>query len=239
MSAYTDLARFKGCVRKGEAAPAGARLRKEAVLFEDPVLDAPPAPGSDPGSHPANRRRAFTISTARVDRENDTVAVAGWDLDAYRRNPVVLWGHDGAAPPIGRCVEIGPDGDALRAVVEFVPFDVPVAGPQAEMVMRLCATGFLSACSVGFRPLEWTVAEARMKDDDWWPALDFQRQELLEFSVVTIPANPDALAIEDERRAATASAAVLAAERDAARVRREAAIEAATRRRRALRLLAL
>lgn len=38
--------------------------------------------------------RTFTcdISTAAVDRMGDSISVQGWKLDAFKKNPVVLWG---------------------------------------------------------------------------------------------------------------------------------------------------
>ena len=215
---YTPLARFKDCVGRGVPVPSGVRLAKSASIAF---------------GHDAERRRMFTISTARVDREGDSIAVAGWELDAYMQNPVVLWGHDGHAPPIGRAVEAGIDGDALKAVVEFVPFDMPVVGQQAEMVFRMCAQGFLSACSVGFRPLEFEVAKERAKDGDWFPPLNFQRQELLELSVVSIPANPDALIEPEQQRALRVDERAEAAARTAEEARqatKRAAIIALRRR---------
>ena len=37
------------------------------------------------------RELRFTISTDCVDREQDRIAIAGWDLANFRRNPVVLF----------------------------------------------------------------------------------------------------------------------------------------------------
>ena len=203
---YTPIGRFKSAVSRGLATGPEVRLLKAATVTVEPA---------------GGRRKLFTISTPRVDREGDTVSVSGWDLEAYMRSPVVLWNHDFFSPPIGKTVEIGVDGAALKAVVEFVPPEVPGIGPQAEMVYQLCDLGFLSAASVGFRPLEFTTAKDRMTDDDWLPPLDFQRQELLEWSVVTIPANPDATAERDESRAAAIEARKSAAAAEDARLAQE------------------
>jgi hypothetical protein len=181
MTPYLDLARFKRSTRKGtapEPLPTDYLLRKGATLVIEPA---------------GERRKLFTISTETIDRDNDKVSLSGWDLTAYRKNPVVLWQHRSSMPPIGKTVEIGIVGDALKAVVEFVPADVPLIGEEAEMAWRLCDGGFVSAASVGFRPLEYTTAKDRMGDDDWWPPIDFTRQELMEWSICTIPANPEAV----------------------------------------------
>jgi HK97 family phage prohead protease len=136
----------------------------------------------------------FTISTASVDREQDTIAVAGWDLTNYRKNPVVLWGHDSWRLPIGRGFDVAVEDGALKASVEFVPEDLPEGGAFAESVYRLARGGFIAATSVGFRPLKWSyTADKDRGADDWFPGIDFEEQELVELSIVTVPANPEAL----------------------------------------------
>lgn len=136
----------------------------------------------------------FTLSTPTVDRDQDTVSLSGWDLEAFKRNPVVLWAHDQRSPPIGRCTEISVTATALVGRVKFVPEDMPVVGPLAEMARRMVLEGFLSAVSVGFRPVEFAFTDDPARDGDgWFPGIDFQRQELLEFSIVPVPANAEAL----------------------------------------------
>jgi Caudovirus prohead serine protease len=178
MRAPMPLARFKSVLKRGEL-PGLVTVRKQSAAIIEPL----------PG-----RQLRFTISTGAIDRDNDAVSVNGWDLRAFSRNPVVLWSHDADELPIARCIEIGVVGDALKAVADFAPAEMPIVGELAEAVLRMCRTGFLSATSVGFRPLEFELAKDRDDDEDsWWPPINFLRQELMEFSIVSIPANPDAL----------------------------------------------
>lgn len=128
----------------------------------------------------APRRLRFVISTGDIDRDNDVIDPAGWDLGAYKQNPVVLWAHSHSELPIGRAVEIGIENGKLVAVAEFADH------PLAETVYSLLKNGFLRATSVGFRAVEWNLNEERR-------GIDFKRQELLEFSVVPVPANAHAL----------------------------------------------
>jgi HK97 family phage prohead protease len=113
------------------------------------------------------------------------LSVEGWDLAAYTKNPVMLWAHDSCSPPVGRAVAIGAAAGALRAKAEFTPADLY---PFGAMVGRMVREGFLNATSVGFRPLKYGYNAER---GDY--AMDFEKQELLEFSVVPVPANPEAL----------------------------------------------
>ena len=155
------------------AAPAGAAIRK-AMAAGCRALG---------GEESTPRTLAFTISTGSVDRERDTLDAAGWQLDAYRRSPVVLWAHDYSALPVARALEISTTPDALIAHAEFVSRDVY---PFADIVYQMLKGGFLSATSVGFRPLTYVWNEERR-------GMDFATQELLEFSIVPVPANPEAL----------------------------------------------
>lgn len=128
------------------------------------------------------RTLRFKLSDASVDRDGDTIDPTGWQLENYQKNPTVLWAHDSRSLPIAKAsaLEAGPAG--LFASATFAEF------PFAETVLGLYRGGFLSAVSVGFRPLEWAFNEERGHG-----AIDFQRQELTEFSAVPIPAHPGAL----------------------------------------------
>jgi HK97 family phage prohead protease len=143
-----------------------------------------------------DRTLRFTISTGGVDRDLDKIDVRGWQLDNYARNPVVLWAHRSDEPPIGKAVDFGKDDHRLFSAVQFVPGDGSYgkAGDFAEMIYRLASTGFLSATSVGFRPIKYDFTDDPTRGgDDWFPGIDFHEQELVELSIVPVPSNPDAL----------------------------------------------
>jgi len=126
------------------------------------------------------RVRRFTISTGAVDRDGDTINPAGWRLDNYRNNPTVLWAHDYSQLPLAKAVDIRVEGQALIADAEFADHDF------ANTVLRLVDGGFLRATSVGFKP------EKAIRNDQRG-GTDFIEQELLEFSIVPVPANPEAV----------------------------------------------
>lgn len=132
-----------------------------------------------------DRKMAFTISTAAVDRDGDTIDPKGWDLGSYSKNPVVLWAHDYSQPPVGKAVNVKSTASGLQADVEFLPKGM---SPFADMIHDMCKDGFLNATSVGFRGVEYDQAQERK-------GYDFKKQELLEFSIVPVPSNPEALAL--------------------------------------------
>ena len=125
----------------------------------------------------------FTISTGSVDRDRDVIEPEGWKLAAFKRNNVVMWAHDYHLPPIARALRVKIEDGKLRASAEFVPAEIL---PFAETVYQLLKGGYLHAASVGFKPIKHVFNAER-------GGVDFQEQELLEFSIVPVPANAEAL----------------------------------------------
>jgi HK97 family phage prohead protease len=131
-----------------------------------------------------NRERTlrFTISTSAPDRANDTIAASGWRLDAYRKNPIVLWSHSRDMLPIAKTTDIRVVANKLVATAEFVPAKLH---PFAGQVFDLLRSGFLNGSSVGFKPLKWSKNAAG--------GTDYQEQILLEWSVTPVPCHAEAL----------------------------------------------
>jgi HK97 family phage prohead protease len=125
----------------------------------------------------------FRISTETVDSYNDVIKADGWDLERFKKNPVVLWAHSHYQPPVGQALSVEVEDGDLVASAQFADAETYAF---ADTVYRLLKKGFLRATSVGFFPKEWTYDEDR-------GGYNFINQELYEFSVVPVPANPDAL----------------------------------------------
>jgi HK97 family phage major capsid protein/HK97 family phage prohead protease len=131
------------------------------------------------GSNP----RVFVMSDATVDRMGDVIEPAAWDLSAFQRNPVALFAHDSALP-LGTWKDVRVEAGKLVGEIEFLP-----AGKSARVdeIAAFVDAKMLRAVSVGFRPL----AAEPIKDG----GLRFTSVELVECSVVSIPANPNALQV--------------------------------------------
>jgi HK97 family phage prohead protease len=127
----------------------------------------------------------FIISTESVDRMTDVVSLGGWKTANWQRNPVVLWGHDDSIPAIGRGTKLRIQDKELRSTAIFAERDIY---PLADTIFQLIKAKFISAASVGFIPLKLRPAGGDRKF-----GVDFIEQELLEWSVVNIPANPECL----------------------------------------------
>lgn len=133
----------------------------------------------------------FRASTSAVDRQNEVIDQAGWKLDAYRSNPVILDSHRyGSIDDIlgrARRVEVGPEG--LEVDVEFAPTG------RGNMARELVEAGMLNTVSVGFRSL------SRRPGSKAGEPMTHTGMELLEVSMVAIPANREAVrlrGVEDD-----------------------------------------
>ncbi len=124
------------------------------------------------------------ISHVSEDRHGDILNPAGVILDSYLKNPVVMWAHDYEALPIGRALKIQAMEDRIEADVEWASTEF------AQEVKSLYDSGFLHGWSVGFVPKEWTPRDG---EDGKVEGYDIETWELLEFSAVPIPANPQAV----------------------------------------------
>lgn len=130
----------------------------------------------------------FIISTEAATHQGDVVLNNGWKLDVFQRNPVVLWMHENDSFPVGRATNLRAEGGKLKSRVEFTPVGMV---PFNDTVFSLLQNGFLSATSVGFVANKWALSKdpERMKRY----GVDFLEQTLLEFSICTVPANPETL----------------------------------------------
>ncbi len=123
-------------------------------------------------------------STEAIDRDGEVLSMDGWDLKNFKKNPVVLEGHNYGEPAIGRA-KVSIKDRKMVFKIEFPPEGVH---PRADLFKKLYKLGFMKASSVGFIPKDWV-----MGDGDKTPRRTFTKQELLEISLVTVPSNPEAL----------------------------------------------
>jgi hypothetical protein len=139
----------------------------------------------------ADRVLQFTISTGAVDRDGDTISPKGWELQNFRRSGSMLWAHNPFEPPIARPVATFVEDDKLKSRAVFTPPEVYEFG---DTIFKMYKGGFMRATSVGFLPKKFEVSEDEDRKNPFgFPGLDFKKQELLEYSGVPVPSNPEAL----------------------------------------------
>ena len=136
----------------------------------------------------------WTLSTFDLDRFNERVDPAGWDFSQYCKNPVVEWAHRYDVPAIGKIEGLAVDDKGLHGVVIFNDKTFDAFGWSIGERVK---AGVIRAGSVGFRVLEIEIPSKEDSKDG--TSLIFRKQELLEFSVCNVPANPYALSKSNEQ----------------------------------------
>ena len=130
------------------------------------------------------------VSTEGKDREGDIIRVAGWDLANFQKHPILLASHDyySLRSQIGEWESMAVKGKSLVGVARYY---VGEGNDEADWGYRLAQRG-RAAFSVGFIP-DMSKAKELGEGDDWFPHYEFNGQELLEVSHVSVPANAEAL----------------------------------------------
>lgn len=144
-----------------------------------------------------------TITTIDVDSDGDVVLPQGIDISRYQKNPVVLFQHN-LDMPIGYAEEITVSDEKITAKTRFGSTE------EAKKVHQLLKDKVLRTHSIGFVTLEFEsrgtkTFESLMMDlkskfpnkftDEVTKRVDrvVTKALLLEYSVVTIPANEEAV----------------------------------------------
>jgi HK97 family phage major capsid protein/HK97 family phage prohead protease len=127
----------------------------------------------------------FVLSDETPDRMSDVIMSDGWDLTNFKRNPIALFGHRSDFP-IGKWRGLRVENKQLRGFLDLAPEGT---SERIDEIRKLIEADILQATSVGFRPIE----SKPRAETDW--GLFYTKAELVETSVVAVPANPNALAV--------------------------------------------
>ncbi len=146
------------------------------------------------------REISFVASTPDRDRYGTVLNQDNWELENYRENPIVLYHHQSTGDNYDPDVVIGKSSyvgievvDGRRCLVATIEFEPAEINPLAEKVYLKTKFGSLSAVSVGFLPVgKGSFGKGDEAREGSNPTFYFEGQELLEISVVPIPANPNA-----------------------------------------------
>jgi HK97 family phage prohead protease len=130
----------------------------------------------------------WTFSTFDLDRFGERIDPAGWEYKRYRENPVIEWAHRYDIPAIGRADRLYADDKGLHGMVVFNDREYD---PFGWAIGERVKAGVIRAGSVGFRVMEIEIPSKEEGKDG--TTLIFRKQELLEFSICNVPANPFAL----------------------------------------------
>lgn len=139
--------------------------------------------GTQSDSNPSE----FIMSDATVDRMGDIIEPDGWKLASFKKNPIALFGHDSKLP-IGNWKNVRVEDGKLKGHLQFADEGT---SPLIDTLRKLVDQKIIRAVSVGFKPIKGDPIDP----DDIWGGWKFTEQELLECSLVSVPANPAALSL--------------------------------------------
>lgn len=127
------------------------------------------------------------ITSDAMDRQGEILLPEGMKYDNYMKNPIVLFGHDQweIESIVGKCTNLELVDNKWIAKGVFVGEDV---NPKAQMLRKMYDQGFIRTTSVGLKPLIRDTTNRNI----------IREWELLEFSFVPVPANPEALRLSKE-----------------------------------------
>lgn len=146
----------------------------------------------------------FILSDATPDRYDDIILTSGWELENFKRNPIALFSHAGSFP-IGTWKDVRVEDNALRGTLTLAPKG---SSARIDEIRALVDADVLKAVSVGFTPL----ASEQRKGDTFGRL--YTRQDLVECSLCSVPANPNALQISKRLNISDATRDLVFAGRD-------------------------
>ena len=154
----------------------------------------------DPNTVLESRKMKFIISTGAKDRGKEVINMDNWSFENYKSNPIVGYQHavhgsyftdPNPDMVIGKS-EVAVDSfngkKVIVAEAEFEPADI---NPIADKILKKLVFGSLNAASVGILPTGTGKNEKGV--------FYYDGQELLEWSVVNIPMNQEAIRLSVDR----------------------------------------
>jgi HK97 family phage prohead protease/HK97 family phage major capsid protein len=123
----------------------------------------------------------FVISDATRDRHGTRINPNGWELSEFNKNRIALFSHD-TRLPIGRWHDVHVENDKLVGRLELAKEGT---GPRVDEIVKLVEQGFLRAVSAGFEVID----HGKPGQSEF----DYERQSLVEASIVAVGSNPNAL----------------------------------------------
>ncbi len=129
-----------------------------------------------------DRQIRVIVSTPAEDRVKDVMEPEGCVTTDYKANPIVLADHDRRSPIGTAAIEV--KSDRVEALITFAPAGISA---KADEYCGLAKAGVLNTVSPGFVELERTPRKGGGVHVTKWA--------LLELSLVTVPAQPEATVI--------------------------------------------
>lgn len=139
----------------------------------------------------ASRQAEFVISTETPDTYGTIFRVAGWNLERYVQNPIVCYAHNSYSDNPDMIIGTSQLRIEDNQLIALVTFERGEINPLAEKVFRKVQSGTLRMASIGCNIIRGHRGDAKLGEDP--EIIYFDEMELLEWSIVPIGSNPDAV----------------------------------------------
>lgn len=134
----------------------------------------------------------FVISDESIDRHGTVIKSTAWNIDNFNKNGIVGYMHDvHNINDVNKIIGKGSAKLENKSLIGLVEFEPKELNPLAATVKGKVDFGSLSATSVGFVPKSGHWGDLQNDEDP--EIYYFDDVELLEFSIVNVPSNPNAL----------------------------------------------
>lgn len=141
----------------------------------------------------------IVASDFSLDSYGTRIDPNGWDLEQFKKNPVICLQHDSyRALPVASALpeSIRVENGKLLMTVQFPPEGT---SQDADESFNLIAAGVLRGVSVGFNPEEYEDVEEQ--EGGYKKSVRvYRKQRLMEVSFVTIPSNDNGMVVRSREQ---------------------------------------
>lgn len=190
---YHEIGTYYKRFGKDQPELAKSLIKREIGERVDIILSIDQTTVKDMG----NGTFSCTVTTTDPDRMGESIDTQGIDYAAYMNNPVVLYGHDYQGLPIGKTTKLSSFKNKMVCQFQLAIAEYPFAATVAAMIKG----GYLNAVSIGGIVKQWDSTFTNI-----------EQMEMVEYSVVPVPANPNALITASFEKATGKSAQEVAKE---------------------------
>lgn len=134
----------------------------------------------------------FVLSDESVNSHGTWVKTSGISFERFLKNPVMLWSHDSAFPPVGKWENLRVEGDKLFADAVF-----DESNEFAKSLKTQVENGFLKACSIGFYAKAFSADMSLIKPGQRYETIT--EAELIEVSLCSVGSNQNAMVLMSEK----------------------------------------
>lgn len=182
---YDDAAEREGLAKSFDTGAEASAHKLGGVLTKD---------GKPASLDEEKRTIDFRITDKTLDSYGDVVIPNGMNNERFRKNPVILLNHNFWGLPVANSLHEKASANEVISKAVFPSAEIP-GFAMPDTLFHLYATGFMHATSITLKPNKWEKRYSKDKDGAkvWTGGYTFHEWALIEYSLVTIPANENAL----------------------------------------------